>query len=127
MIPRRATACCVALFAVWLAGCVSAPDPRVPKIVENFNLAPYASREECVLLDKGDRLDYRFDATQPVQFAIQYREGDVVLVPISRRDTPGDAGIYPAPESREYCLVWEAGADGARLDYRFVAHAPTSD
>lgn len=78
-------------------------------------------------LSKGERLDYRFETTEPVQFDIQYREGDVVLVPISRRDTRGDAGIYPVPESREYCLVWEAGAGGARLDYRFVAHPPTNE
>ena len=104
-----------------VAACTTLHDPRTPKVVEGRSLAPYAVHQECVRLADGDRLDYRFVATEPVRFAIQYREGVAVLEPIVRDTTNEDAGIYPVRESRAYCLVWEAGASGALLDYRFVA------
>ena len=34
-------------------------------------------------------------------------------------------GIYPVPATRSYCLSWEAGAAGARLDYRYTVHPAT--
>jgi hypothetical protein len=39
-------------------------------------------------------------------------------MPISRDDTRADSGIYAPLRAQEYCLMWEAGREGALLDYR---------
>ena len=116
MRVRIAFACAMLL----VAACATVQDARTPKSVQGRVLAPYSIHQECLQLAQGDRLDYRFQSTEPLRFAIQYREGVAVLEPIVRDATREDAGIYPVSESRVYCLVWEAGAVGASLDYRFV-------
>ena len=83
-----------------------------------MGLPPYEIREDCVRLAPGDRLDYSFDATEPVAFEIRYREGAAALAPIARDPTRSGAGIYLATLAREYCVVWEAGPAGALIDYR---------
>lgn len=122
--PHRAT--WLAATVVALSGCVTTADPRTPRVVEHFKLAAYALREECVQVLAGDRIDYLFTASEPVRFALQYRADNAVLVPLQRDAAREDAGIYAAPETRDYCLAWEAGAAGAFLDYRFVVRPPAA-
>ena len=111
-----------ALLTLCIGACTSMPSVHVPKAVHGRNVGPYAQHEECMRLEPGDRLDYHFVSSEPVRFAIQYRGGGAVLEPIVRDAATEDAAIYPVSEAQVYCLVWEAGAAGARLDYRFVAH-----
>jgi len=111
-----------ALLTLGIGACMSVPTARVAKAVHGRNVGPYAEHQECMRLEAGDRLDYRFVSTEPVRFAIQYRGGGAVLEPIVREAAIEDAAIYPVSEAQVYCLVWEAGSAGARLDYRFVAH-----
>jgi hypothetical protein len=108
------------LAAIALAACASAPPAgsMAPKVVKGFALAPYGTHEECVVLGKGDRLDYRFTGTAPVGFNIQFRDGNAVLMPISRAAVTADSGIYQPVESHEFCLAWEAGAAPVTLDYQ---------
>ncbi len=112
----HARAACVALAA--LAGCAAPINPDEPKAVAALAVAPYEIHEECVRLVPGDRLEYTFEATERVNFEIRYREGDAVVAPIARDSTRADAGVFIAQLARDYCLVWEAGAAGALLDYR---------
>ena len=103
----------------WLFGCAATPvTSDAPKIVSGMVLTPYDIRDDCVRLSPGDRLDYTFDATEPVAFEIRYREGAAALAPIARSGVLTDAGVYAASLAREYCLVWEAGPAGALVDYR---------
>jgi len=124
MKQRARGAYLIAFVAACNAGCVTAPAPRIPKIVPGFDLPAYGLREECMHLEAGERLDYRFEANEPVRFGIEYHEAGATLAPVTREQTRGDAGIYSVPETRDYCLTWEAGPAGARLSYRFVAHPP---
>ena len=82
---------------------------------------PYKTAQLLGALLPGDRLDYRFEATQPVRFALQYRNAGAVVEPLVREASTGDGAVYPVVESWEYCLTWEAGAAGASLTYRVVA------
>jgi hypothetical protein len=60
----------------WLFGCAATPvTSDAPKIVSGMVLTPYDIRDDCVRLSPGDRLDYTFNATEPVAFEIRYREG----------------------------------------------------
>lgn len=103
------------------AGCATQPlagDSRAAAL----GLAPYASQEECHRLVPGDRLDYRFTSTAPVAFNIHYSDGNAVVMPISRDAVTADSGIYQPVSARNYCLAWEAGAEGASVDYHVAVH-----
>jgi hypothetical protein len=101
------------------AGCAATQvTSDAPRVVTAMDMPPYEIREDCVRLVPGDRLDYAFEATEPVAFEIRYREGVAALSPIARGFVRADSGIYFVSLAREYCLVWEAGPAGALLDYR---------
>lgn len=69
-------------------------------------------------LATGERLDWRFEASGPVDFNVHYHDGPSVVMPVSRQASLGDAGIYVAAIPHDYCAMWEAGPIGMRLDYR---------
>ena len=89
-----------------------------PKIVRAHPLPSYQIHEECLRLAPGDRVEYRFESDAPVDFNIHYREDNAVMMPVVREKSREDAGIYAALIAHDYCLMWEAGALGARIDYR---------
>ena len=66
----------------------------------------------------GDRVEYEFSASEPVDFNIHYHEGNVVAAPIVRDKVYDDSGIFVPRIAQHYCLMWEAGPSGAMLDYR---------
>ena len=112
--------------AALLSGCAAAPrDWSIPKVVHALELAPYASHDECLTLGPHERLDYQFESSQPVSFNLHYREGAAVIMPLVRDNSLADSAIYVPDQARRYCLSWEAGPHGARLDYRVVVHAGT--
>ena len=69
-------------------------------------------------LERGDRAEFTFESTEPVDFNFHYHEGKTIVMPLVREKVRGDAGIFPAAVAQDYCLMWEAGAAGAMLDYR---------
>lgn len=71
-------------------------------------------------MQPGDRLVYRFTAQRPVAFNIHYHEGKTVIMPVSRDDAMADDGTFQPLIAQEYCLMWEAGREGAILDYRIL-------
>jgi hypothetical protein len=113
--PRRLSAA----LALAAAGC--ATESLVtdePKAVAGLAIAPYEIHEECARLAAGDRIDYRFEAQAPVKFHIYYTEGLTFLAPVSREDVREHGGIFQVTIDKRYCLQWEAGQQGALLDYR---------
>lgn len=101
----------------WSCGAPAAIAPDRPLDVQSRPLPPYAIHEECASLVPGDRLRYRFESTAPIDFAIQYRDGKVVVMPVSRERTDGDAGTFAPLDAQVYCLTWEAGSRGATIGY----------
>jgi len=108
--------CVVAALA--LCACTTAITADSPKTIRAQPIAPYEWHEECVHLDAGDRLEFAFEATAPVDFNVHYHEGKTVVMPMSRDKTRADAGVFAPSIAQDYCLMWEAGAAGALLDYR---------
>lgn len=101
------------------SGCTNAPLlANAPREVEGEPLTPYAMHEVCAELETGDRLEYSFQALAPLHFNIQYREGNAVLVPLSRDGVDADSGVFKPLFTSTYCLQWEAGPQGTLLDYR---------
>jgi FtsP/CotA-like multicopper oxidase with cupredoxin domain len=106
---------------LWIAvtGCASAPGRlQAPKAVSGVELAPYAIFEECIALEQGERVAYRFESRLPVAFNIHFHEDNAVIMPVSRDGTISESGDFAADRKEIYCLTWEAGAGGSVLDYR---------
>ena len=102
-----------------MAGCASAPDRLLaPKAMSGVGLAPYAIIEECVALEPGERIAYRFESRRPVAFNIHFHEDNAVIMPVSSDRTTSESGDFAADRKELYCLMWEAGAEGSVLDYR---------
>ncbi len=107
---------CIATLA--LCGCTTPfITADAPKVVSAHPLPPYQIHEECLKLEPGDRVEYRFESTEPVDFNIHYHEGKAVAMPVVREKSRADAGIYAAQIAQDYCLMWEAGVAGATIDY----------
>lgn len=112
-----------AIVAWTLAACTTPPLlPNLPVQVSAERVGPYDKREVCADTRIGDRVDYRFEASEPVMFSIGYREGGATLLPWNRGPTTTDSGIFPVLYAQRYCLMWQAGGAGAMLDYRVVVH-----
>ncbi len=102
-----------------LAGCAATPaiKPGKPLEVRAHPLPPYQVHEECASLRPGDRLHYRFESTAPLAFNIHYHEGRAVVMPVTRERVTADEGTFAPLVARDYCLMWEAGAEGTTIDY----------
>lgn len=102
-----------------LCACVATPiSGDAPRTVRGQPIPPYEVLEECLRLESGDRAEFAFESTEPVDFNVHYHEGKAVVMPLAREKTRGDAGVFAPPVAQDYCLMWEAGPAGALLDYR---------
>jgi len=116
---QRRTQWPVAVLAVGVGACaVDGIVPDVPKAVNELPIAPFEVHEECAQLVPGDRLDFRFEARKPVAFQIYYKDGITFVAPVSREDVTEFSGVFSPLYERRYCVRWEAGQQGAVIDYR---------
>src|SRR6185369_12976800 len=67
-----------------LGGCATAAAPgRYDlKTVRNHEMSPYVIHEECLKVAAGERIEYYFTSTFPINFNIHYHEANAVLMPI---------------------------------------------
>jgi hypothetical protein len=110
-------------IAPWLAlalGACAASDYRLdaPRSAAGVEIAPYAMHEECVELDRGERIGYYFASVAPVNFNLHFHDSNAVIMPIARDRVTEDSGDFTADRKEIYCLMWEAGAAPTVLEYR---------
>ena len=109
-------------FAATVAACVTPRTGEQPRHVTGHLLEPYGVHEECAKLVPGDRIEYAFTTDAKVNFNIHYHERAAVVEPIERQQITEDAGVFVPILAQNYCLMWEAGAAAAKLDYRMRIH-----
>jgi hypothetical protein len=122
MRTRCATAAgCFCALALAMSACAGETiRPGIPREVTGQRINPFELHEECMQMVPGDRLVYRFAAQRPVSFNIHYHEGKSVILPVSRNDVTADDGTFRPLVAQDYCLMWEAGREGAILEYRIL-------
>ena len=124
MMTRRAAARrasrSVALALVMSACASETIRPGIPREVTGQRINPFELHEECVQMTPGDGLVYRFTAQRPVAFNIHYHDGNSVIMPVSRDDATADDGAFRPLVAQDYCLMWEAGREGAIIEYRIL-------
>ena len=109
----------VHLFAVLsLCACTAISLGEAPIEVKGREIPSYEAHEECLRLQMGDRVEFVFESTTPVDFNFHYHEGNAVVMPLAREKVREDAGVFAVPFAQDYCLMWEAGAAGTVIDYR---------
>lgn len=102
-----------------LAACAAAPIERgVPVSVAHQPIAPWETHETCADVVEGDRIDFSFDATRPVDLDLYYRQGTAIVIPLSRRGVVADAAVLEVRIPGRYCLAFKAAAEGALVSYR---------
>ena len=117
-LAARGAACALALA---VSACASETIlPGTPHEVMEKKINPFEQHEECMKLVPGDWLVYRFTAQRPVNFNIHYLDGKSVIMPLSRDKTTEDDDTFRPLVAQDYCLTWEAGRDGAIIDYRIL-------
>ncbi|HET9751080.1 MAG TPA: hypothetical protein VFS06_17430 [Casimicrobiaceae bacterium] len=124
MKPLRDASTGIAVAACVVACAASPAAPDVPRDVAHLPIAPYAEHEACIDGAPGERLDYRWQASEPVDFTIRYREGGAMVAPVVREGSRGDSGLLELRLRERYCVHWQAGPAGAVVDYRFVLKPP---
>lgn len=113
-------------MCVALAACASAPIGHgVPVSIERQPIAPWETHEACADVAGGDRIDFTFDATRPVDLDIYYRQGAAVVIPLSRRGVVADGAVLEVRIPGRYCLAFKAGAEGALVSYRITIRPAT--
>jgi hypothetical protein len=110
----------IAPWAALALGACAVADYRLdpPRSAAGVEIAPYAMHEECVELDRGERVGYYFVSVAPVSFNIHFHDSNAVIMPIVRENVTEDSGEFTADRKEIYCLVWEAGAQPSLLEYR---------
>jgi hypothetical protein len=115
------------LGALLAAGCATtAVDPTQPTSVREHAMSPYVVHEECRRVGIGERIEYWFTSTFPVDFNIHYHESGAVVMPIVRDKAREDGGVFVARIAQDYCLMWEAGPAGTTLDYGLRVRPPAA-
>ncbi|MBE7522348.1 MAG: hypothetical protein HS109_08175 [Burkholderiales bacterium] len=107
------------VLTIALASCAT-PAPDAARTADALWIQPYAIHEVCFKLAEGDRVDWRFESRQPVDFNFHYHEGAAVVSPLVKTASFGDSGIFPVRVPQDYCAMWEAGPLGALISYRVV-------
>ena len=67
---------------------------------------------------------YRFTSSAPVAFNVHFHDSNAIVMPITRDQVTEDSDDFTADRKQTYCLMWEAGAEGALIDYRARQNAP---
>lgn len=95
----------LSLVSVVVAACASVAAPLLVKPLK-LQIASGKAVEECLSLDAGDRLEWRFDATARVDFNLHFHRGREVVTPVETRNTQQQSGVYIATLREDYCLMW---------------------
>ncbi|MEO8136111.1 MAG: hypothetical protein ABI831_19315 [Betaproteobacteria bacterium] len=80
----------------------TAPAPR-PLVLD---IAAGKIAEQCFKLDKGERIEYQFQATSELDFNLHTHRGGEIVMPVNVERTRQQAGVFTSPGAEDYCMMW---------------------
>jgi hypothetical protein len=96
-----------ALSALMVTGCSTAPSwERLPPSPLAIEVRTGKIAEECFTLAAGERIEYQFEATLPLDFDLHTHRGGKIVMPVQIERTREQAGTYTSPQREEYCMMW---------------------
>jgi len=98
---RIAGLCATAL----VAACSSAPPEPSPRSLA-LSIQAGKIAEECFTIGAGERIDYQFEASTPVDFNFHTHRGKEIVTPVDIKKTRSQAGIFASPRAEDYCMMW---------------------
>lgn len=122
---RAAVACAIALLAVPLARAevVDIAWSTANTFERSVSVAPGKFAEFCGPLKAGEAVQWRFDASQPLDFNIHFHEGKAVHYPARADQTRELQGTLAAAVKQDHCWMWtNKTASAATLNIRL--HKP---
>jgi len=105
-----AAACCGAFAA--------SPDIKSATQSVDVTLQPTKLHEACMRMEKDEKRRYSWKSSGAVDFNIHYHEGPEVFYPVKRDGMRGDGGTFTAKVATDYCWMWTARNDTARVTGR---------
>jgi len=78
-----------------------------------FDVPARGFEEHCLKLETGERIRYRFRVNGEVDFNIHYHRGNDVHYPVRTGAVQTADETFIAPQTDDYCLMWERKGDGA--------------
>ena len=104
--------CAVTMLGLAAACSVAvAQAPAIPPPPKPVMLKPGKPLEKCMMLNTGQRVEYRFESTAKVNFNLNYNKGDTLYYPVKLDRTTGESGMYEARAREKHCFVWENRTD----------------
>ena len=94
----------VAVVAV--AACAGVAVPALVKPVQ-LQITSGKAAEECLSLESGERVEWRFESSVPVDFNLHFHRGREVVTPVDHPRTQNHSGAFAASVREEYCLMWK--------------------
>jgi hypothetical protein len=112
---------CVALLALASSSwpVAAATVSTAGQEVFDRQIAPGGFDEVCVRLARDEAIDYRFEASAPVDFNVHYHRGKDVFYPVRESQVRAATAQFRAPAADDYCLMWQnTGAAAVRVQGR---------
>lgn len=69
--------------------------------------------EHCGRLEAGEQIRYHYRSSAEVDFNIHYHRGKDVHYPVRELASRSADASFTAPDSDDYCLMWERKGDSA--------------
>jgi hypothetical protein len=99
------------LLAISAAGCGLTLRPDEPRAIGPVEVAAGGRHDACVELERGDRVDFRFQAVPAMAFSISYRGEHGLTEPLVHTPSEAGSGFFVAAEAHLYCFSWKAASD----------------
>lgn len=71
-----------------------------------FQVAPGKFAEWCGNLQRGDKVQWAFEAAAPLNFNVHYHEGKAVHFPAKQEGVAKAEGVMEVAIDQDYCWMW---------------------
>lgn len=93
----------------------------VQQLQQSAIIQPGQTKEPCLHLSAGERIEVSFSADGTVDFNIHYKDSKGEHFPVLENSLSQWTGVYIAPHDQQYCLMWtnNHSDDAVDLSYSY--------